>query len=451
MAGMCCIGSGKTASRFCKPGTYFEFSRQWFEETDPQLIEALKQPGFKRNDTQQALIDGRKSPAHRDTPFISTYMTDCSHRVLEGLSAWQGRQEHFDFVTFVELCNPGGPDGFQDDQGQGFAPAKSSRDRQCGFGFYNALEGIFPRRDYGYILNSNIVGPTISAHILTLYKKASFPSLTQVIQTEIISGRPVTALVFEDGTLLVSVHGVHFRKTLINGDPGCKNADCDMLRHLDKHEKCKGKGLLANIEARNQTDAFSAIKFSSADLQDIFGSWLERQITEGLHISHRDNMVSKIKAKKSIIMAGDFNDEMSDLYSIPLFDSVVSIPSSKRKRTCCSDRDIRWLTHVDRARGLNADNAGWTKQKNYEYLSAGEKQCGYLPNVESAQHYLDGKLESMDAARTDVPGKNSEYPFPSDIILSTNGVDDFGFPPRYVQDINKPMSDHDPVVATISI
>jgi hypothetical protein len=458
MTGLCCFGSGKTASKFCIPGTWD--GRRWKPMQSPVEIYgplgALETVGFKRSPEQKDLVTEE---------MMNHYMTSCTFNLLGGVSLWQ-HQNPYDFVTFVELCAPGMNNdltrSWGGEQG-GFDEQDNPNNRQCGLDAYDILaEHIFPSREYGYVLNKDTTSG-LAVHILTIYKKSKFQGAPTVIKTIMTPGRPMTALVFPDGTLLVSIHGIHFRKTLINGarDCGADGSKCEMLSYLDTTDDLpsKGKGSSSgmssaakNIKFRHAattTETEETSGFSTSDLQIIYGAWLEHQIKKDMS----EEMIALIKAKNTIIVAGDFNDELNELTSFPLFDIVVSVQDEASLRTCCSDRDFKWLDQYDAVMGTRVgySRENPTSEKvakaNHKYMA---DDCGYFANEAAAKKYLDNQMTTLSSATTSEGGK-SEYPWPSDIILSSKPISEFQLPEGYTQSINDAMSDHDPVEATIQI
>jgi len=426
--------------------------------------------------------DGRKRFASTTVASADKkdLITSCAADMLLNMESWNTKHK-FDIATFVELCSPQENNADTSKWG-GFDESDESK-RQCGLGFYTGLKTIF--NGHTFVLNYQ-PGQFAPIHQLTAYKDKTFSGYRtpKRVMTSITVGRPLTALVFVKKAwavnftgktagmstlLLLNVHNIHFRKALINKKlietlPGGPKDATGMIQYAKDNYKSAGgtcdEGELSNslleVDSESQFKpnlCFSVAKCPTACLQKLFGGFLEKRIRDEADAETKP----ALEGITRIIMGGDFNDETGELNSIPMFGKTVQIAQEKRKRTCCSDRDKRWIDEYVRVTGneypgdyRTLDSYPDHAKANWEYLTG---QCHYGTKDEIRR--LSGSSNTVPlfgedkAAETDVAGEHSRFPFGSDMILDSKGVTTFGFPEGYKQDLHQPMSDHDPIVATL--
>jgi len=179
------------------------------------------------------------------------------------------------------------------------------------------------------------------------------------------------------------------------------------------------------------------------------------------------------KTTPAVIVVGDFNDETGELRNLQ-FGALPPVKAADNVyRSCCSDRDAYWLIPHD-ALGVNAkmeqvpsldaiahlepDGRGGVKEEGVDtsderlYL---KQLGGYVPgdNLKVAK-MIPVPVQGAPRKIYDLPYMHgmkpvSQYPFASDLIMSSGTIVSFGPPEGYEQDLFSPMSDHDPIIAKL--
>ena len=180
----------------------------------------------------------------------------------------------------------------------------------------------------------------------------------------------------------------------------------------------------------------------------------------------------------------------------------VSSAEGKLFRTCCADRDPTWMYPYNLIKKMNGGSPAWNIEPaelglTSESLSAAARELsptsllwakfsedwvnwdgtdeptrkglyrewlsGYHGGWGTGQDA--GKAQSVqvtDAMRLPKNGADretyggvlkpvSQYPFSSDLLLSSLPFTCFGTPPGYKQEFFDPMSDHDPIMAALKV
>jgi hypothetical protein len=480
------FGSGKIASKHCVPGTFEKTGAvglRWQPlSATPKLAGlAVQSIGFKRSPEQKQAI--------YDSQVYQKYMTSCTVNMLDAFSDWHTeKKRNYDFVTLDELCSPGA----NGETVTGFLPQTGKNDvemyngRQCSpLTFDYLMTNIFTEHEYVINALPTGVGPVTQ---MTIYKKSLGKHDVEVL-TDVTVGRPLTALLWQERSLLlVHVHNIHFRKTLIAGSP-CDRADTAAGTSGDMCGWIRARYPSGAVTATDG-DKFTASMLSTAQLQKLYGAFLSARIAEGLQsqgfCTSIDDCVTKLTEFR-VIVAGDFNDETGELYKLHILGRPVSVRNEDRVRTCCSDRDEYWLkqyTEGDEFTGYSSDTPfPWNPAQptasaqasyshstdNWKYLLNGPPSPGtskYLgsctaENDEGCRSSFtralpDAIISNRErAAKRNGPvdspaGVYSRYPFASDLIMDSANMVKYGVVEGYVQDIAQTISDHDPVEATLA-
>jgi len=453
------FGSGKIASKHCVPG-YVNTAKSlgqpgYWTAHSASMQATLKKMPFKRSADEKAAV--------RKGNVMDNYMSSCSHTMLQELKKWQGSKGKYDLATFVELCSPGKNSALTKSWGGGFG--ESSEDdngynsRQCGLQVFETLKDIFTEHDF---LINNQPGNFGPVQQLSAFKSSVFGKLSYAVKTAFTPGRPLTALLFSSSqTLVINAHSIHFRKTLIS--PQKSDAEistgvfADLISYAVKNTGAKGPG----------GDAFSVAKLPTVKLQQLLGGFTALKIAEGLAAAGAPCKDAKTcdqyirKNVKKIVLAGDMNDETGELTSLPMFGMTISMPANMRKRTCCSDRDSKWLSaYGSPADEYKIDNAYPTHAPaNWQYMLESNKYQGNCTTADAkciARIIKSVPTVLLKGKSTGAPTENkrvkSEYPFAADLILTSGQMWEFGFPAGYVQIMgNGTISDHDPIFAKLTI
>merc|ERR1719265_2134254 len=470
-------GTGKYASKHCVPG-YVEgatFHEMAWKPHPAEIQAILKKSHFLRSAEEKARVF--------EVKLYDNFMSSCSFSFLQNIAQWQ-QSQNYALVTLVELCSPGANSEITSSWGRSGEPmdwgfGENDGDnvsqynmRQCGLQVFHALGEIFA--GYGFLLN-NQPGKFGPIHQLTIWAPAVFGKLSHAITTQITPGRPMSALMFnERKVMLLNVHSIHFRKTLIN--PVGSDAELedktlsDMFPFAYANYLAAG-GTATGEEARQPGVAFSISKLPTRGLQGLFGGFISKKILEGLVAEGACPCTAAcsdyVNAHVTrFILQGDFNDETGELYSVPLFGGAgktAAIQRHKRVRSCCSDRDARRIAAYSGdtdAKFQAQDSYPTHSAANWEYLLT---TCAYMGNctekdkgcIQSAMAVVPSIVSagSVLGARTETGHGKSKYPFASDLILDSaqGGTAQYGFPRGYVQRMGAgTISDHDPVEATLT-
>lgn len=527
------FGSGQIASIHCQPG-YWKGSpddlnpdSNWEAITDKGVIEGYRDYLGDRAFTFQ------KDPKVAQDRLTDKYATSCTRNMIDALNAW-GKDT--DFVTFVELCNPGTNEasgdgwaidtkewgtGFQEDGAVGAVEMDGKIDRavdrakydkrQCSLLTFHKISVIYPSSQYNYVINvqPGSLGPVQQ---LSIYKRETFGDLSAFLDLQVCGGRPVTALIFP-GVMLLNIHTIHFRKTLMKpgGDPFQPGSPlltyaCNFMKRATKATKdafgiddwdCTlpdEAALKAIWKPNTLAMAFSQQYLPSSELQKLFGGFLESQILKGLRRKgylDSKSFLFDLKSLDRIIAAGDFNDELHELTSFPIFGKVLKIDEAKTKRTCCSDREQTWVAEyikTKKANALGESPIGVKKRKDRKTgamvsivdADVGKFESkdytvptGFTAHAPANQVYLQDSYGegAQSTPVTPIKGgieRGSNYPFASDLILDTaggplaglqipgDGLSVRGTDGQWDPDIvgfpgtNSVISDHDPIFAILS-
>jgi hypothetical protein len=320
----------------------------------------------------------------------------------------------------------------------------------------------------GYGVFGNVLVNDKSVVIQATYwdenRYSRFPSVAVGLNMVVNGGRPISALFFASKkTLILNVHSVHFRKTLINTPKDFGQ---------DKITKAQNFGMMAFNTKRLRelygtllTDKIvEALEFCAekpneeeGPAQQIYCQGMVGEFIENPSESLREKLEAKLKKEDwTIIAGGDFNDETMELSTFEIFGITVSVRDEQRKRTCCSDRDRDFKS----ARNGVIDSNDVPLQPNGHTIA----NLDYM--VKDSQ-YLNGKVEGIENInRTDARNQLQHYmietlqknpmslrsakkiladgrlsesfsPFPSDMILSNRKGGDIEFPPGYMQRMSK--------------
>mmetsp|Transcript_109331 Transcript_109331/g.189740 ORF Transcript_109331/g.189740 Transcript_109331/m.189740 type:complete len:571 (-) Transcript_109331:25-1737(-) len=439
------FGSGKYASAHCKAGSFSGVKTNgtvtsWAWTANPQYQSVIP-PDWKEG----------------EAPW-SRLISSCSNTFLQSLATWN-TDNKFDVIAMSELGNP----GVAGMQYLGREPhtlprvISEMKEQQMDPVFYQYLsENLL--KDYGVfgnvVVRQNIV---IQA---TYWKKSSLGYPTIAVGVDMLQDgtvRPVSALFFaSQKLLLINVHSAHFRKTLIGEIESFGPSMRERLKSMGKFD-----------------NKFSLSEFTTVQLQELFGQWITRKILDGLgackkfglnsfgYCSGMDESVGVAFAQQvlaqeasaetghwkawKIIAAGDFNDETNELSQFKIFDVLVT--SGKRKRTCCSDRDTDFKKAYEGEKyEAGKDEEFYSKMTvaNADYLV---NACGYFKSMYALKEYLMSSLNPMQlpgAIKVLANGEQSQsthhshYPFPSDMILSSENLkgSDMDFPLGYSQNMS---------------
>jgi len=282
----------------------------------------------------------------------------------------------------------------------------------------------------------------------------------------------MTALMFNAKKVMVlNVHSIHYRKTLIN--PVGSDAELEDKTLTDMFPFAYANYLSAGGTGDGSQPGvgFSLSNLPTRGLRKLFGGFISKKVLDGLEAgeacaSFEECMAYVNSNVNRIILQGDLNDETGELYSLPLFGrssgKVVSIQSHKRVRSCCSDRDAKWIEAYSGSaeEKFKVDKNYRTHSlANWEYLLT---SCNYMGNctekekgcIASAMRTVPSMVltGNVAGAPTESSKKKSSYPFASDLILDSaaGGTAAYGFPSRYKQKMGSgTISDHDPVEANL--
>jgi len=299
------------------------------------------------------------------------------------------------------------------------------------------------------------------------------------VRTYFTPGRPLTALLFEGSqTLVINAHSINYRKTLIN--PKGSDAQLKDKTFSDMISYAITFGGIICGQDQVCGEAFSVANFPTAELQKLLGGFISFKIAEGLAAMEDAPCGSSkpcddyIKRNvKKIVLAGDMNDETGELTSLPIFGLTVSMPADKRVRTCCSDRDSKWLEAYGQSDAAEyaIDNAYTTHAiGNWKYMLESNKYLGVNCTDASNDFFYNGSSKCIakfkeilpepmsvlvgqaKGAQTEIPDKTSQYPFAADLILTSGTIEEFGFPDGYVQKMGDgTISDRDPIYAKLTM
>jgi len=327
-------------------------------------------------------------------------------------------------------------------------------------------KNILKEEEYGVFGNVLVDGNVVTQ--ATYWKKSSYSSLTVAVGLNMMhegGGRPISALFFaSEKTLILNVHSVHFRKTLIS-------APAAFGPRIQKR--------ISKFKTAGMRD------FSTKDLRKLYGFLLTYKIVEALKScgvsapnvttgtycqgevgslidKPLEGLAKKMRQESwTIIAGGDFNDETMELSTFKIFGITVSVADKQRKRTCCSDRDpdfkqamtgekdendvhigIPLPNPLNTPIGHTIANLDYMVKSGYLHGSAGSN----LSDAQRASFRLELQrfiIEEQQNNPISLPGarkiladgsrSESFSPFPSDMILSNRRGGAIEFPPGYKQ------------------
>jgi hypothetical protein len=414
----------------------------------------------------------------------SQVITSCSANVLKYIQAWHQAQP-LDVVTFQELCNPA-VNSVETIKWGGFDQSKPDK-AECDVALYEQMKVILDDnrpddQQFVFVLNQQRSSES-TQHLLIGYKKSTFKDFSKpiIVRTSVTAGRPMLALIFEktssakrEKVMILGLKNIRFRKALINPSVVLsldgKEDPTGLLTYARDNYKLVGGRCSEESLLTDRPTCFSMDYFPTQALSKLFGGFVEKRIREALDDQATLDGITRV------IMAGDFQDETGELFDLPVFrDNVganVRIEAHKRKRTCCSDMDERWLSEYTKwwamtpkenkdpddaaLQTLMSDGAWATKdsytdhaQATWDYLQTACKYSSNKTVISSTSLYGNG-YAAVNSEILSHAEPHSRYPFPSDLILDSAGVKGFGFPPDYKQALGtETMSDHDPVIAVL--
>eukprot|EP00930_Biecheleria_cincta_P022152 TRINITY_DN16218_c0_g2_i1.p1 TRINITY_DN16218_c0_g2~~TRINITY_DN16218_c0_g2_i1.p1 ORF type:complete len:535 (+),score=93.75 TRINITY_DN16218_c0_g2_i1:106-1710(+) len=467
------FGSGKWAAAHCKPGKFTG-------ETDADGL-----PTWQEDNETKAPLAPPWTPNAR--PW-NALVTSCQNTFLRSLSKWHASTP-YDILTIDEMGNPGvrGLSEFLD-RPEATLPDMVKTQQQLDPEIYGTLKNRI-LRDYGvfcHMVTNKVIGMQA-----TFFRKSRLGEVDLALGFNFLSPaggeRPCSALFFvSKKTLVLNIHSVHFRKTLLASDAATQFGTA-----LGTSIEAMGREVKADFQVG--TSAANMLNFGTTELQTLFGHWVTAKLTETYEqckqspnarldniqgyckvgnddAFHNIRMMQNWKEWK-IFAAGDFNDETMELSSFPILGQAVGIDPAQRKRTCCSDRDQNFKKVMSGA-SVVAENDiprdGLHTLANKEYMEA---TCKYVPegaldrfmqeHQEINPMNVDGANQILGDGTTNT---KSSYPFPSDIIVSNQPGSAINFPSGYAQRMstithgyesdpgmpgggykNGMISDHDPI------
>jgi hypothetical protein len=359
------FGSGKFASFHCKPG----------KVTEDALNGELH---WTKNDDVANPVP--PSWTAQQDPWKSL-VSSCTYTFLTRLMEWSS--EGYDFLTMVEMANPGVDGMAYIGRARDTLPLDIPDKQQMDPKAYKFLSTKI-LKGYG-VFGNVLVGRNVVIQA-TYWKKSTYSKPTVAVGLNMMAsgeGRPISALFFEGKkTLIVNVHGVHFRKTLINS-PEAFGDRISQYKSADPDLDFKNGSIHA---------------FNTKQLQKLYGRFVTDKIAEALKactnggfdvttktycegdVAKLTNDLSTLARQISdwnIIVAGDINDETMELSKFRIFGIEVSVPDKQRKRTCCSDRDADFKKALAGQADENDSQTG-TKTHTIANLDYMVKDCGYL-------------------------------------------------------------------------
>jgi len=453
-------GSALPASTHCKAGKFVQ-------SEDSKLV--LSEDGI----IPQWIPDDKETPP---PPFAreswktgkNKLVTSCTRTFLQKMLEWnKGKEKNYDVITMVEMANPG-EEGFKYLGRAAATLPDLNGQQQVDPKIYEILTKNVLQ---GYSVFANVVSVNNIATQATYWNPESLGDLTMGLAFNTIAGddRPGSALFFEKTkTLVLNIHGIHFRKWLIYGSP-----------NQNIFGQASGTTIedLGGVYGREA----SVKKFTTEKLQELYGDWLTAKMMEELRackkkpnekhaeihgyctgdldfiektIPETMETINVFLESWKIIVAGDFNDETMELSKFSVFGREVSVKPEDRKRTCCSagDKDFRnqvngtlRVRHADREQAHPTDSGVKVHTKtNTDYLV---KTCKYFGDADEQNAWFSEHqelnpmmLEGAEKVLGNGRKMESAYPFSSDMILGSANLQASPFPIVFPEGYAQKMS-----------
>jgi len=434
------FGSGIYAATHCKAGKFKV--EPAVEPADTQSI-----PAWEPDATTQAFVPSTWQENNK-------LVTSCTHTFLLKMQEWNKKQ--FDVITMVEMANPG-IEGFEHLGRTNNTLPQSVKDagvQQVDPKIYEVLKSVLK----GYEVFGNVIKGANIATQATYWNPETLKDLTFGVGFNTVSAddRPGSALFFgTTQTLVLNIHGIHFRRNLNSRGPGNKDP-------ITVFGKAGGKTIL---DMASGAEGFGLEEFNTDQLQKLYGDWLTAKISDALDDckelydifdvvddvkqlycqgtqttdffeDKKEDGKLVLKPSWKIIVAGDFNDETMELSKFKVFNVEVSVEPKDRKRTTSSDMDkdfqaaFKGSTECDlfddRSKvEMNGVEIPVHTTKTADYLESGGYK-GYYKWLQKNPKHNPMRLPS--APRKLQNGNKQDardnigftgYPFPSDMILGS--------------------------------
>jgi len=480
------FGSGKVAAVHCKTGKFKD------------EVDSDKLPIWEPDNVTREVINAKPFWTANTTPW-NTLVTSCQNTFLHKMKGWS-KSAPADVITLDELANPGTEGMAKLGRPEDTLPSMVTTQQQIDPKIYGTLtDNILS--EYGvftHVVTNHVIGMQA-----TFFKKSSLADNFDLgfgfnFLSDTGGERPCTALFFwEKQTLVLNIHSVHFRKTLL-----APNAAEQFGSAHGKTIQQYGASLKTGFEVGTETANMN--NFDTANLQALFGMWVEAKLDEmietcqdgkpldknqmyckvnGINWVNLRTLIGNLKDQRAaswkIFAAGDFNDETMELSEFKIWGTDLKIETTQRKRTCCSDRDQNFkkvATGAAHVADEDVSRKPHHTKANTDYMEEqGKGACKYVPSGQ-LDDWLDKHKELNPMTLSGAPqvlgdGTETEstYPFPSDIILSNKPGGDLTFPEGYQQRMstitngyvsdptmpsgnyeNGMISDHDPVQRTFT-
>jgi len=197
------FGSGLWAATHCKAGKFVELAgKKSIPAWEPDATEGQAFGPQTWKETDKKLV------------------TSCTHTFLLKMQKWN--QKEYDVITMVEMANPG-TKGFEHlGRTEDTLPqlVKDAGEQQVDPKIYEVLSKIVLN---GYKVFGNVIKSANIATQATYWNSNTLGDLTFGLGFNTVSGddRPGSALFFEETqTLVLNIHGIHFRRNLNSRGPG---------------------------------------------------------------------------------------------------------------------------------------------------------------------------------------------------------------------------------------
>lgn len=323
---------------------------------------------------------------------VSSLLTSCSHRFLQSLTRWNkpkpNNPDEFDVLTLSELANP----GIQGMVYLGHTPETvpkaymTKQEQQLDPAFYEILSSKI-LQNYGVF--GNVVVKQFIVLQATYYhnKRMGEPTLavgTNMLAKDKPGERPISALFFaHKKTLVLNVHGIHFRKELVSH---VENFGPDMLALLQS----MGKTVQLNANGMTEYNEFGMEDFPTASLREIYGSWLSHKILEAV-IScpdtdgHNENEAVFCKGTNAIAIKGVLRElqTIAKHYVSAVKSQALCLPGAsfldsmfRRDKNMIASSSLSWsLIDLNRLQALPSKCEDWATlvaQQNLEKQKIGQ-------------------------------------------------------------------------------